>query len=265
MLQLDTAGYILLDYKNTGLKAEQKEAGTCVYSPSLGMTYAMPHNRYALSSDSPITNPGVANRNQFEQDIRDLLQKLEMKEKQSLLAPWQHMALQQFAQPAPMTDDLSNDGLPTDPDTLDALMQSLATATSDAQIDQLLQQHGIQPGQHFQDMPRTAWAQAVTRLADAGRQQHIDALKGARMGVILEGGLVQDIVTNHPDLLDIHTQIIDFDTEDVDLDDLHLVPQLDGSTVEARVACYKSVWDNNVLDGTVPGHHPIENDAPETC
>ena len=258
MLQLDTAGYILLDYKNTGLKAEQKEVGTCVYSPSLGMTYAMPHNRYALSSDSPITNPGVANRNQFEQDIRDLLQKLEMTEKQNLLTPWRHMALQQFAQPI-------HGGQPLiDPGALDALMQSLAAVTSDAQVDQLLQQHGIQPGQHFQDMPRTAWAQAVTRLADAGRQQHIDTLKGARMGVIMDDGLVQDIVTNHPDLLDIHTQIIDFDTEDTDLDDLYLVPQLDGSTVEARVACYKPVWDNNVLDGAVPGHHPIENDAP-TC
>ena len=108
-IQIDTVGAIILDGKDTGLGVTQRREGTVVYTrekagyrgPNVvrdpvgrneagimqweekvvqanrpGVRYAehkMPHARYLLGSDSPITKPGVATRAQFEADIRALL------------------------------------------------------------------------------------------------------------------------------------------------------------------------------------------------
>lgn len=57
-----------------------------------------------------------------------------------------------------------------------------------------------------------------------------------RIAIVIEGGLVQCVVTNHSDRLDpnLEVQIIDYGTDGVDDDDLLLVPQGDGSLSEAR-------------------------------
>lgn len=68
-------------------------------------------------------------------------------------------------------------------------------------------------------------------LDAAARHEH-----PPRIAVVIEGGLVQCVVTNHSDRLDpnLEVQIIDYDTDGVDDDDLLLVPQGDGSLSEAR-------------------------------
>ena len=91
-LQVDTAGYIKIDGRNTGLKTGQRREGTIVYSPELPrrqsvvgdelvwlekqayQEHHMPHTRYSLAHDNP--GSGAAGRAQFEVDIRDLLERL---------------------------------------------------------------------------------------------------------------------------------------------------------------------------------------------
>lgn len=89
-MQIDTAGWIWLDGKDTGLAVGQRREGTVVYTrerkdfgrvlgpgeSAVTVRYAehkMPHSRYMLGSDSPFTKPGVGSRAQFEADVRALL------------------------------------------------------------------------------------------------------------------------------------------------------------------------------------------------
>lgn len=76
-MQIATNDEILLDGKATGLAVTQRREGTVVYTRERpGTNYAehkMPHARYMLGSDSPITKPGVSTRAQFEADVRVLL------------------------------------------------------------------------------------------------------------------------------------------------------------------------------------------------
>lgn len=57
-----------------------------------------------------------------------------------------------------------------------------------------------------------------------------------RLAVVIEGGLVQAVVTDQLDCFSpyLEVQVIDYDTDGVDDEDLILVPQGDGSTSEAR-------------------------------
>lgn len=57
-----------------------------------------------------------------------------------------------------------------------------------------------------------------------------------RLAVVIEGGLVQSVVTDQLDCFSpyLEVQVIDYDTDGVDDEDLILVPQGDGSTSEAR-------------------------------
>lgn len=79
-LQIDTGNWIMLDGHYTSLGVTQRREGTVVYTRERpDVRYAehkMPHARYMLGSDSPITKPGVATRAQFEADVRALLEKL---------------------------------------------------------------------------------------------------------------------------------------------------------------------------------------------
>ncbi len=79
-LQISTANWILIDGQDTGLGVTQRREGTAVYTRErAGVRYAehtMPHARYMLGSDSPITKPGVATRAQFEADVRALLDQM---------------------------------------------------------------------------------------------------------------------------------------------------------------------------------------------
>lgn len=92
-MQIDTSGWIYLDGQDTGLAVGQRRDGTVVYTrerrdfgrvlapgeSAVTVRYAehkMPHARYLLGSDSPITKPGVATRAQFEADVRELLLQL---------------------------------------------------------------------------------------------------------------------------------------------------------------------------------------------
>lgn len=58
-----------------------------------------------------------------------------------------------------------------------------------------------------------------------------------RIAVILEGGLVQSVVTDRPNLLppDLEVLVIDYDTDGADPDDLSHVPQSDGSLSAAII------------------------------
>lgn len=79
-LQITTTDHIMIDGEDTGLGATQRREGTVVYTRErTGQRYAehkMPHARYLLGSDSPITKPGVATRAQFEADVRALMERL---------------------------------------------------------------------------------------------------------------------------------------------------------------------------------------------
>ena len=79
-MQIDTCGYIKIGGQDTGLKVGQRREGTFVYTPESGLhkyqEHSLPHGRYLLGSDSPITKPGVATRAQFEADILALLETL---------------------------------------------------------------------------------------------------------------------------------------------------------------------------------------------
>ena len=89
-LQINSANWIYIDNRDTGLRVTQRRDGTVVYTrerwdyhraldvgeSAVTVQYAehkMPHARYMLSSDSPITKPGVATRAQFEADVLALL------------------------------------------------------------------------------------------------------------------------------------------------------------------------------------------------
>jgi hypothetical protein len=90
-LQINTSGWVLLDGKDTGLAVGQRQHGTVLYTrekprrqvvvdgplvwvePVRYAEHKLPHARYMLGSDSPITKPGVATRAQFEADVRALL------------------------------------------------------------------------------------------------------------------------------------------------------------------------------------------------
>ncbi len=66
------------------------------------------------------------------------------------------------------------------------------------------------------------------------------------IAIVMEGGLVQCVVTNNPKLkgkFDIIT--IDYDTEGVDEEDIINVPQDDGSTSRAW-ACFEQLYDAGI-------------------
>ena len=56
-----------------------------------------------------------------------------------------------------------------------------------------------------------------------------------RIAVVLEGGLVQAVVTDDPALRGIDVFVIDYDTEGCDETELCQVRQSDGGTAAARV------------------------------
>jgi len=53
------------------------------------------------------------------------------------------------------------------------------------------------------------------------------------IGIILQGGLVQCVVSNAPELIDADVVVIDYDSEGADEDELMTVPQSDGTETEA--------------------------------
>ena len=95
-MQIDTNGWIIIDGRDTPLSVGQRREGTVVYTREINrrhqvvnqagdlvwrepvryQEHPMPHARYLLGSDSPITKPGVATRAQFESDVRALLERL---------------------------------------------------------------------------------------------------------------------------------------------------------------------------------------------
>lgn len=78
MIQIDTANYIRLDGKSTGLQLAQRRDGTVIYSAGCGgkdyREYKMPHARYSTAHDAPAS--GAAGRAQLEVDICALLESL---------------------------------------------------------------------------------------------------------------------------------------------------------------------------------------------
>jgi hypothetical protein len=78
MIQIDTANYIRIDGKNTGLQLTQRRDGTVIYSVDSGgqnyREYPMPHARYSTAHDYPAS--GAAGRAQLEADVRALLETL---------------------------------------------------------------------------------------------------------------------------------------------------------------------------------------------
>lgn len=74
-LQIDTANYILLDGRSTGLQLTQRRDGTVIYSADHGgkdyREYKMPHTRYSTAHDAPAS--GAAGRIQLEADVRALV------------------------------------------------------------------------------------------------------------------------------------------------------------------------------------------------
>lgn len=56
------------------------------------------------------------------------------------------------------------------------------------------------------------------------------------VAVVLEGGLVQAVVTDQPAMQGIGVLIIDYDDEGADLDELTIVPQEDGGESDAVVS-----------------------------
>lgn len=77
-ITIDPANRIAIDNNQTGLAVTQNASGTVVYTPECISThykeYKMPHVRYSLSHDKPAS--GAAGKTQFENDIRDLVKKL---------------------------------------------------------------------------------------------------------------------------------------------------------------------------------------------
>jgi hypothetical protein len=67
-IQINTASTILLDGEPTRFRLYQDEKGTTVLTTG-GHTVTMPHTRYSLTTSYGL-NPGVAGLNQFEADIR---------------------------------------------------------------------------------------------------------------------------------------------------------------------------------------------------
>lgn len=76
-ITIDSANRISIDNIRTGLAVTQASEGTIVYTPECIKTkyaiHKMPHVRYSLTHDKPAS--GVAGRSQFENDIRELLEK----------------------------------------------------------------------------------------------------------------------------------------------------------------------------------------------
>ena len=66
-----------------------------------------------------------------------------------------------------------------------------------------------------------------------GARPNQDATPERRLAVVLEGGLVQAVVTDHPSLLGIEVMIIDYDTEGAESP--VPVPQPDGGTAYGAV------------------------------
>ena len=89
MLQIDTAGSILIDGCDTGLKLAQHRDGTVIYTPESAASgrqykeHAMPYARYSANHDNPkpMATPELlakfktAGRAQLEADVRSLLAK----------------------------------------------------------------------------------------------------------------------------------------------------------------------------------------------
>lgn len=78
MIQIDTANYIRIDGKNTGLQLTQRRGGTVIYSADVGgknyREYPLPRERYSTAHDYPAS--GAAGRVQLEADVRALLETL---------------------------------------------------------------------------------------------------------------------------------------------------------------------------------------------
>jgi hypothetical protein len=60
----------------------------------------------------------------------------------------------------------------------------------------------------------------------------------ARLAVVIDGGIVQAVVSDHPSCIEV--AVIDYDTEGAGGDELTPVPQGDGTCVDAVVACWKA-------------------------
>lgn len=60
------------------------------------------------------------------------------------------------------------------------------------------------------------------------------------LAIIIEGGMVQAVVSTNPALLDhIDVMVIDYDTDGADMADVSIVPQNDGSTAPAHVKVHQ--------------------------
>lgn len=77
-ITIDAANRIAIDHIQTGLAVIQNATGTVVYTPegisSRYKEHKMPHARYSLSHDKPAS--GVAGKEQFEVDIKKLLEQI---------------------------------------------------------------------------------------------------------------------------------------------------------------------------------------------
>jgi len=60
-----------------------------------------------------------------------------------------------------------------------------------------------------------------------------------KFAVILEGGLVQCVVSNDPALIGVQFAVIDYDTEGADDDEISRIPQGGAHTGELADACYR--------------------------
>lgn len=77
-LQISTTNEIIIDGKWTGLRVKQARDGTVVYTPEFESRkyreHKMPHVRYSTAHPAP--SSGVPGCDQFESDIRRLLETL---------------------------------------------------------------------------------------------------------------------------------------------------------------------------------------------
>jgi hypothetical protein len=71
---------------------------------------------------------------------------------------------------------------------------------------------------------------------DATRALRFD--RPARLAVVIDGGIVQAVVSDHPFCIEV--AIVDYDTEGAGCDKLTPVQQGDGTCVDAVVACWKA-------------------------
>lgn len=79
-------------------------------------------------------------------------------------------------------------------------------------------------------------AGTVNDIAARNARKALEALsKSLHVAVVLEGGLVQSVITDNPHLVGMGFDVIDYDTDGADQDDIAKIRQGDGSESEAVI------------------------------